>query len=263
MFLQDPRISLHLWGQSLADFFFPPLCPFCGQTQLKNLVNLPCSACLEQLKIFSHPRCPRCGLGFGSSLGDDHLCGECLGENRFFSRARAIGLYEGLLLEAISRFKYGGSSYLAQPLGKLLASYQDPEFSFREFDWVVPVPLHPQRLRQRGYNQALLLARRISREHRLPLDFQSLQRIRHTPPQTQLSGAERQKNIRGAFQVVHPDRMAERRVLLIDDVFTTGATVQECSRVLLHAGAKEVQVLTLARVSLALAGARGQTDCRA
>jgi ComF family protein len=132
-------------------------------------------------------------------------------------------------------------------LGTLLAEYQYPEFLFSAFELILSVPLHPRRLRQRGFNQSLLLARRVSRTHSIPLDFTALRRTRHTEPQTQLSGSERQKNIRGAFEVRRPELIAEKHILLIDDVFTTGSTVQECAKVLLRADAKQVDVLTLAR----------------
>jgi ComF family protein len=151
------------------------------------------------------------------------------------------------MAEAISRFKYQGASRLAKPLGAFLAEYKDPEFPFADFELILSVPLHPRRLRQRGFNQSLLLARRVNRMHSIPLDFTALQRTRHTEPQTQLSGPERRENIRGAFEVRRPEGIVEKHILLIDDVFTTGATVQECSRVLLKAGAKRVDVLTLAR----------------
>jgi ComF family protein len=151
------------------------------------------------------------------------------------------------MADAIHRFKYQGASRLAKPLGTFLAEYEDSEFPFSEFELILSVPLHPRRLRQRGFNQSLLLARCVSRAHSIPLDFASLQRTRHTEPQTQLSGPERQKNIRGAFEVRRAGAIAEKHILLIDDVFTTGSTVQECAKVLLKAGAKQVDVLTLAK----------------
>ena len=233
--------------RALVDFFFPPKCPLCGESLGELPLERPCPLCLSEIKFFSHPRCPRCGLGFRETPGDDHLCSGCLTEERYFTKARAIAPYEGLMAEAISRFKYQGASRLAKPLGALLGEYQDLEFPFAEFDLILAVPLHPQRLRQRGFNQSMLLARRLSHRHSIPLDFTSLQRTRHTLPQTHLSGSERQKNIRGAFEVRRPEVISGKHVLLIDDVFTTGATVQECSKVLLKAGAKRVDVLTLAR----------------
>ncbi len=152
------------------------------------------------------------------------------------------------MAEVISRFKFRGAARLAKPLGTLLADYADREFLFSEFDLLVPVPLHRQRLRDRGFNQSLLLARRIAKIHSLPVDTAALQRIRHTQPQTELSGPERRKNIRQAFAVSRTGSISGKRVLLIDDVFTTGATVQECAKTLLRAGAQQVDVLTLARV---------------
>ena len=240
-------LRMNSFWRALGDFFFPPKCLLCGGSLGETPDDHPCPLCLAEIKFFFHPRCPCCGLAFGETPGEDHLCSGCLTEERYFSKARALGPYEGLIVEAISRFKYLGSSRLAKVLGTLLAEYQDPDFPFSEFALILSVPLHPQRLRQRGFNQSLLLARRISRRHSIPLDFTALHRIRHTQPQTQLSGYERQKNIRGAFEVRRPEVIAEKHILLIDDVFTTGATVQECSRVLLKAGAKQVDVLTLAR----------------
>ena len=237
------------FGRALFDFFFPPKCPLCGENQGGRAEDRPCSACVSRIHFFSPPRCPRCGLGFASPAHPDHLCSECLTEERFFTRARAVCLYEGLIVEAISRFKYGRFTRLARPLGDFLAEYQDPEFSFSSLDLVLPVPLHPKRLRERGFNQSLLLARHFSHKHSIPLDITALYRSRPTQPQTQLSGPERQTNVRGAFEVRKPEAVAKKRVLLIDDVFTTGATIRECAKVLLHAGAKQVDVLTLARVS--------------
>jgi ComF family protein len=232
---------------ALIDFFFPPKCLFCGNGLGELPDDHPCPLCTERIKFFSYPRCPRCGLGFGDTPGEDHLCSKCLTEERYFTRARAIGPYEGLMADAIHRFKYQGASRLAKPLGTFLAEYEDSEFPFSEFELILSVPLHPRRLRQRGFNQSLLLARCVSRAHSIPLDFASLQRTRHTEPQTQLSGPERQKNIRGAFEVRRAGAIAEKHILLIDDVFTTGSTVQECAKVLLKAGAKQVDVLTLAK----------------
>jgi ComF family protein len=232
---------------ALIDFFFPPKCLFCGNSLGELHDDHPCPLCTERIKFFSHPRCPCCGLGFGDIPGEDHLCSQCLTEERHFTKARAIGPYEGLMAEAIHRFKYQGASRLAKPLGTFLAEYRDPEFPFSDFELILSVPLHPRRLRQRGFNQSLLLARGVSRTHSIPLDFTALQRTRYTEPQTQLSGSERQKNIRGAFEVRGPEAIAEKHILLIDDVFTTGSTVRECAKVLLKAEAKQVDVLTLAR----------------
>jgi ComF family protein len=233
----------------LVDFFFPPLCPLCRNVMTVNPANGFCAECLGQMKFLSHPFCSCCGLPFGSSAGEDHLCSRCLTEERYFAGARAVGFYEGGLAEAISRFKYQGATHLAKPLGKLLIDYRNTGFSFSDFEVILPTPSSRERLRDRGFNQALLLARQVSRAHSIPLNFEALRRIRHTLPQTKLSGPEREKNIRGAFEVHRPEAVKEKHILLIDDVLTTGATAGECAKVLRRAGAKQVDVLTLARAS--------------
>lgn len=240
---------MKLFWSALINFFLPPRCLFCGRI-IDALKNIPaCSSCLAALIFFSSPKCPKCGMGLATAEGPDHLCARCLNEELNFTLARALGPYEGLLAELITRFKYQGATYLANPLGMLLADYKDEIFSFAQIDMLVPVPLHLRRLQERGFNQSLLLARVISRVHKIPVEFNVLERIRYTQPQTQLSGSERERNMRGAFRVRKNLFPAGNNILLIDDVFTSGATVGECARVLKEAGARQVQVLTLARAT--------------
>ena len=241
-------MSSVLFWRALLDFFLPPKCPLCGSPLTSSAADRPCPSCLSEIRFFSSPLCPRCGIGFSSPSDQDHLCSRCLSGEWTFGKARALGPYEGKILEAISRLKFGGVARLAIPLGVLLAEYTDPEFPFSAVDLVIPVPLHPRRLRERGFNQSLLLARQVSGRRSIPLNFTALRRTRQTQPQTQLSGPERRKNVRGAFAVISPAAVAGRKILLIDDVFTTGATIQECTEALLDAGAGEVHALTLARV---------------
>ncbi len=241
-------MSSVLFWRALLDFFLPPKCPLCATPLASSAAERPCPSCLSEIKFFSSPLCPRCGIGFSSPADQDHLCSRCLSGEWTFGKARALGPYEGKILEAISRFKFGGVARLAIPLGALLAEYTAPEFPSSSVDLVIPVPLHPRRLRERGFNQSLLLARQVSRRRSIPLNFTALRRTRQTHPQTQLSGPERRKNVRGAFAVGEPATVADRKILLIDDVFTTGATIQECTATLLDAGSHEVHALTLARV---------------
>ena len=135
---------------------------------------------------------------------------------------------------------------LVEPLGELLLEACE-DLRDDGIDLLIPVPLHPRRLRERGFNQSLLLARHLSRRLGLPCEAEVLVKVKDTPSQTSLSPAERQRAVRGAFEVMKGERIREKRVLLVDDVFTTGATVNEASRVLLRAGAEEVLVITLAR----------------
>jgi ComF family protein len=159
-----------------------------------------------------------------------------------FSKASSFGIYEGILAEAINRFKFQGIKRLAGPLGALL-----PDLDASGIDAVVPVPLSVTGLRNRGFNQSLLLAKAFSDRKKIPLVMDGLLKCRETGPQIGLSAKERAKNLRGAFS--SPGRFDGMRVLLVDDVMTTGSTANECAKQLLNAGADDVSVLTLARAS--------------
>jgi ComF family protein len=163
--------------------------------------------------------------------------------------ARAAAIYEagGTMRQAILLFKYGGRRTLARHLGRLMVEAAGSLFDPNRFDLLVPVPLHPKRERPRGFNQAMLLAKECGTGWGLAVGHRVLYRTRATEAQ---SGGrrEREENVKGAFAVRQPDRVKDRRLLLIDDVFTTGATAGECARTLLAAGAVEVGVYTLARV---------------
>ncbi len=190
------------------------------------------------------PYCQRCGRPFpkGSTA---HLCSDCLQQKLFFDWGRAAVLYEGIFAEAIQRFKYQGDIHLAHPLGWF---WNKINLETLSFEAIIPVPLHPARLRERGFNQALLLGKILGKIHNKRVLAKGLRRIKNTVPQVQLDHSERAKNVRGAFAVKDQQEIMDKSVLLVDDVFTTGATVNECARILKKSGAKEVLVLTLARV---------------
>lgn len=232
---------------TLVDLIFPPRCPICRCLGESPHPSGLCPQCLGEIKFIGNPLCTLCGLPFAADEGEDHLCGNCLTERRYFTTARAVGVYQGALRKAIPRFKYRMNSPLAKTLGNILATNCQRFLDLSAYDLLIPVPLHKSRLRERGFNQALLLAREFEKENPLPLDYLNLQRIRDTQPQTNLKEKERKRNVRGAFGLREKQRVKGKRVLLIDDVYTTGATVNECSRVLKRAGAKRVDVLTLAR----------------
>jgi len=160
--------------------------------------------------------------------------------------ARALGSYEGSLQEAIHRWKYEGKEHLSVLFAEWMAGglyrYWDPDL----FDVLIPVPLHKERLRERGFNQALLLVKELSRRTGIPYRRRVLRKKRPTVPQVKLSGVEREKGVRGTFHIIVREEVEGKSILLVDDVYTTGATVNECTRVLLAGGAKRVDVLTLA-----------------
>jgi ComF family protein len=191
--------------------------------------------------------CSRCGLPFISGAGEDHTCSECITERKYFRKARAFGIYQGTLMEAIHRLKYGRKTSLSKPLSALAKDTFYQFWDDSSIDLLLPVPLHIKRLRERGFNQAHLVNKKWARLEGIPFDGLTLSRSRWTEPQTSLTRAERRKNVKGAFSLRHPDKVKGLRILLVDDVFTTGATVNECARVLMKAGAEYVDVLTLAR----------------
>lgn len=232
-------------ARELFDLFLPPACPLCLERLPAGPAAVFCPACLAQLPPLPASRCRRCALPFADADGSDHLCGACLQDpTPSFSRVQAAGHYASLLREAIQRFKYGGTVHLDRPLGALLAARVAPGNT----QVVVPVPLHPARLRQRSYNQSLLLARVLGRQLGLPVVAEMLHRVRPTPPQQGLSARVRRRNLAGAFALAAP--AAGRSILLVDDVLTTGSTAGECARVLLAGGATEVEVAVVARAGL-------------
>lgn len=218
------------------------------------MAQFVCPACSQQFTPIQSPCCTCCGVMFKSREGEDHLCGECINSKRFFGMARAVGMYNQALMAVIHSFKYGQKVGLATPLSILLLNAYHRFWQGRYMDVVVPVPLFGRRQRERGFNQVYLAIRHW--EYRqwqdvlpkpLRVERGALQRIRSTPPQTGLGRRDRMKNVKGAFVLDMPDNIRKKRILLVDDVFTTGATVNECARVLIKGGAEKVDVLTFAR----------------
>jgi ComF family protein len=243
--------------RNLIDLIYPPRCPVCqafleGKRAAESGRELPiCEACFSSFIRITSPLCPVCGRPFAAGNENDHVCEDCLRKRPFFEKARGPYLYEGSLLNAIHEFKYGEKTYLARPLGLLLSSFARAWLHGRRNLLVMPVPLHPKRLRQRGFNQSLLLAKQVAAGLDADLDFLSLKRIRYTQPQTELGSEERKKNVRRAFAVSNREAVKGRAVLLVDDVATTGSTLNECARTLRRAGCRQVFCLVLARTSTA------------
>lgn len=231
----------------------PTLCRNCGKTLVEERQPFFCNRCWAGIRPIPPPVCPCCGEPFASSVAlaysPEHRCGDCRERLPAFDSARAVGYYQGVLVEAIHLFKYQAKTRLSRYLAALMVEAARKMPGVQEgLDVVLPVPLHRGRLRQREFNQSLLLAHKLSRGLHVPLLIDVLERSRWTRPQVELDGEERRKNVRKAFVVKRPERIEGLRVLLVDDVYTTGATVNECAKVLKKAGAKAVHVLTLARM---------------
>jgi len=239
--MTTPAALLNSCLDPFLTLLYPPRCLICralGESAL-------CAACIGQIIPIPGPTCPTCGHGVDSQTG----CINCLTRRPTFARARALGSYEGILQTAIHYFKYHDRPQLAGPLGKSLAQHardHAAELHDLNFDALIPIPMHPVRQRLRGYNQSERLARVVGMELGLLLLPQALVRIRPTRPQVGLAREARYANLTGAFAIRTPEAVDGKTLLLIDDVATTGSSLNECAAALKAAGAKAVYALTLA-----------------
>ncbi|MFZ1036726.1 MAG: ComF family protein [Smithella sp.] len=238
-------------SQSLSDInevIFPPHCLGCAEILHPESGQIFCPACSDQIKFITGSICPICGTTYPDSPAEDHLCGDCLENKTYFSYARAIFSYESFILNAIHRFKYKRDISIGETLASFMAGFSFPDIDFTDYSLIIPVPLHIKRLRERGFNQSLVLARAVEHKRQIPVNFSVLKRHKFTLTQTGSNRNERKENIKGAFEVSDKKKIDGKNIILIDDVYTTGATINECAKTLIKAGAQKVAVLTLARV---------------
>lgn len=226
---------------------YPEVCQVCLSRRAGPLEGYVCSTCAGDVRWIQPPFCDCCGKPVGGDVTTRFVCADCREASPGFSRARSVAIARGTLLEVIHRYKYNGSVWHESFLADLLKKRAAPELRPLEWDCIVPVPLWPARERERGFNQAERLARHLSRETAIPLNSSLVRRVRPTPTQTHLGREERHKNVAGAFAVLRNASLSAKRVVLVDDVLTTGATTGACARALVRAGAAEVCVWTVAR----------------
>jgi ComF family protein len=225
-------------AERIAGRLFAQDCLLCGQDSEGEIL---CPACAADLPRLSTPHCPRCAL----PTAQGESCGRCLAHPPHFDRTFAAFSYGFPLDKLIQSFKYGHRLALAAYLGRELARLASASAGEMAADLIVPLPLHPLRLRERGFNQALELARPVAVALGLPLDPHACARIRYTPAQAGLPWKKRAENIRRAFHCTR--ELTGRHILLVDDVMTTGASLDECARTLKRHGAAEVSLLVVAR----------------
>lgn len=247
-----------LWRE-VPDLLFPRQCEACG-ADLAGEEELFCWECLAALPYLRAPFCARCGDFAAGDVPGDFVCSACARRAPSFDLARSAFRFDGAVAEAVKRLKYRGGVWIAAGFGRFLAETWRavPEGLRGRVDWVSPVPLAPGRAKERGYNQAELLARALAGRLGVPCR-DVLRRTRETGTQTELTARERRKNVQGAFAVKGRYRAGARvlgfrfppvegkRILLVDDVITTGATAEECARVLKAAGAEAVWAVSAAR----------------
>ena len=235
------------FGSALA-IVYPPTCVGCGGATADP--HALCPGCWSGLRLIEHPYCPRLGTPFGLDLGTGPLLSpRAIAEPPVFERARAVALYDDVARRLVHRLKYEDRLDLAAAMARMMG--RAGAELLMQADCVVPVPLHRLRLWRRRFNQAALLARILARDGGRPYDPACLRRVKATRSQVGLSRVARATNLQGAFRV--PDaarpRLRGRRVLLVDDVCTTGATANAAARALLRGGAGAVDVLTFALVT--------------
>ena len=238
---------LKSWLDTGLGFFYPPNCQMCGTERATPAEGYVCGNCWRRVRFIQPPFCERCGLPYEGEITTVFECGNCREMDLHFRWARAAVAAEDLVLEVIHRYKYGRELWFEPFLADLLIRRAVPVLQQEKWELLVPVPLHPVKKREREFNQAERLARRLSAATGIPVNLRALERIAPTRTQALLTRAERAANVRGAFAVRAGCAVDGQRVIVLDDVLTTGATTSACARALRKAGADDVAVWTLAR----------------
>jgi ComF family protein len=227
------------------DLLLPPRCLATGE--IVDAQGMISPAFWSQLQFIEDPFCKTCGIPFNFEIANDTLCAACLDREPVFDRSRSAVIYNDASRKLILSFKYGDRLHAVHTfIPWMLRAGQD---MIDAADFIIPVPLHSRRLRERRFNQSALLAQEIAKRSGKPYIPDALLRTRHTAPQQGLNFKERGKNVHGAFSVNEKYSLKNKNILLIDDVFTSGATLNECARVMKAAKAASVSVLTIARVT--------------
>ncbi len=237
------------------DFFFPSLCPACNSPFPLPSDSLICDSCLSKINVIDSPICKRCGIPFETTTGPDHLCSKCITKEPTFDWARSLFTYEGPVAKLIKGLKFGGDksclkslAWVSRPLLEIrLASViSDLKNIKRKKICVIPVPLHNARLRKRTFNQSLLLARELFPG--FVIERELLARCCNSPPQTGLNAKMRRKNVKGVFRLTKEEAVKKYSYfIIVDDVMTTGSTVDELAKELKRKGADTVGAITIAR----------------
>ena len=230
------------------DMLFSRACEACGAALGEDETGFLCWDCRAGVRFVQVPFCERCGDPVPGTIGGPFECAGCRGLQPAFDWARSAVHYDGAAKTCLRRFKYQAGIWLQEELvGWLAALWRTCPADVRAADFVTGVPLYPRRERERGYNQAALLAEGLARQVGIPFRPRMLGRRMPTATQTHLTAVQRVHNVKGVFKVLRPGQVRGARIALVDDVMTTGATVNECARALKAAGAAAVMVLTVAR----------------
>lgn len=237
----------------LLDLIFPPQCLACGSALeigylQDEIYGLPvCPKCKEGIFPLKEPFCTLCSTPFRSKVAVSHICGRCTLKRPHFDLLISPFVYEAKIEEIISGFKYGTMGREGKLLGRVLGNFLLQRCALEGDEILIPVPLHPKRERERGFNQTLLMAKGVAHVTGIPIRADLLIRRVYTKSQTGLSLREREQNVKGVFELRRPEEIKGRKILLLDDVATTGSTLNECAKVLKRNGARVVICGVLAR----------------
>lgn len=234
-------------SQATLNIVFPIYCHGCGIKLSYNNENYLCQGCLQEIRPIAPPFCIRCGKALNGNEEIKALCPSCIDNRFYFERAWQCCQYEGLIKELIHKFKYQKKLFLKKLFAQILYNFTKGYIDYKRIDGIVPVPMHKHSMIKRGFNHASCLSQGLSALLGLPCHEDYLLKIKKTAQQANLNRQQRLKNIKDAFFAKKGIGLTGKSLLLVDDVFTTGATANECSRALCSAGAKGVYVLSLAR----------------
>jgi len=241
------KVRLKKFYYSTVNLMFPLRCLICGH-DISQYEAMPlCKDHLDKIRLIEKPFCQICGRKLVSEMMVETLCNDCRDAKWHFDRQYSAAIYTEVMQELVHLYKYRMRCYLAYPFALLMEKFMENYIDAAKIDIVVSVPLHWRRYMYRGFNQAYEIVRCFNGKHSLRISRGNLRRIRYTTPQVGLSPVERRGNILGAFKVINPEEFKGKTILLVDDVFTTGATIDECSRVLRQAGAVKIIGFTLAQ----------------
>lgn len=235
------------WIDAGLGFFYPEICQICGTERALAVGGYVCSHCWQQVRFIRPPFCNRCGLPFDGDLTAGFECSNCRDLKLYFSFARSAVVARTVVLDVIHRYKYSRELWFEAFLADLFLREAAPVLRGQQWDFIVPVPLFPVREREREFNQAERLAGHLARATGIPLNTKLIHRVMPTATQTLLTREQRASNMRGAFAMREKVSLNGERIVMVDDVFTTGATTGACARILKGAGAGEVCVWTVAR----------------
>ena len=233
--------------ESLLSLVYPNVCQCCENERAERAQGYVGEDCRKDVRLLRPPMCARCGLPFEGDIDTVFECSNCTNVALHFTYARSAAAAKGVLLDVIHKYKYNRALWFEPFLAELLLNAAVPAIRDGRWNMIVPVPLHPSRQREREFNQAETLARHLARATGLPLNTRAVIRTEATLSQTRLSREDRARNVRNAFTFRKRPNLRGARIVLVDDVMTTGATTNACARVLRKAGAEEVCVWTVAR----------------